>query len=181
MRAAPDLRSAGWRSARRAGRAVLVTLLAGAVLLVAALPAPHRAVLLLTGLTLAAALVAAVTRWRLAGTLTVIGATCTVLLAGALDASALRPAQIVLDAVLLVGLVAALAANEDTRDLSGSGATVLRAPVGRRVGPAAGGVVAAAAVAVTAAQDVVPSVPLVLAGLAAAVAALVLAAGGHRG
>ena len=86
-----------------------------------------------------------------------------------------------LDAALLVALVGALSANEDTRDLSGSGDTVLRAPLGRRVGPTAGGLVAAAVVAVTAAQDVVPSVPLVLAGLAAAVAALVLAAGGHRG
>ena len=122
---APDVRSTplpatsghstAWRSARRAGRAVLVTLLAGAVLLDAALPDPHRAVLVLTGLTLAAALVAAVTRWRVAGTLTVIGATSTVLLAGALDASALRLAQIVLDAALLVALVGALSANEDTR------------------------------------------------------------------
>jgi hypothetical protein len=180
MTAAAELHTARWRSARRAARAVLVTLLAGAVLLVGVLPHPHRAVLLLTGLTLAAALVAAVTRWRIAGTLTVIGATSAVLLAGALDDSALRPAQIVLDAVLLVGLVAALAANEDTRDLSGPGDTVLRAPLGRRVGPLAAGVVAAGVVAVTAAQDVVPSVPLVLAGLAAAVAALVLAAGGHR-
>ena len=173
--------STAWRSARRAGRAVLVTLLAGVVLLDAVLPDPHRAVLVLTGLTLAAALVAAVTRWRVAGTLTVIGATSTVLLAGALDPSALRPAQIVLDAALLVALVGALSANEDTRDLSGSGDTVLRAPLGRRVGPTAGGLVAAGVVAVTAARDVVPSVPLVLAGLAAAVAALVLAAGGHRG
>ena len=177
----PGSRAAARGVARRAGSAVLVTALAGAAVVVAAAPDPRRPVLVLAGATLAAALVAAVTRWRLAGTLTVAAAALTVLLGGALDPSGLRPAGVVLDGALLVGLVVALSAGEDSRDLSRSGETVLRAPLTRRAGPALGGLVASGAVSVAAAQDVVPSVPLVIVGLAAAVCAVVVASVGHRG
>ena len=55
-----------------------------------------------------------------------------------------------------------------------------RGPWLRQLAPVLVAMTAGAVVAVTAAQDVVPSVPLVLAGLAAAVTALVIAAGAHR-
>jgi ammonia channel protein AmtB len=58
--------------------------------------------------------------------------------------------------------------------------TVLRARLLSRLAPAAGAVAASALVAATAAQDVVPSVGLVLGGLVAAVAALVVTTRVHR-
>jgi hypothetical protein len=57
----------------------------------------------------------------------------------------------------------------------------VRAPLSRRLGVPVLAVGAACLVAVTAAQDVVPSVGTVLAGLAAVVAALVVATRAHRG
>lgn len=161
-----------------ARRAAVVGTSAAAVL-VSSLPDPHRAVLLLAGITLAVSVAAAVIRWRLLGTLTLVFATLTALLAGALDASTVRPAQVVAVASLLLVLLAVLAGNEDGR-YGGRGTVVARGPLSRRVAAPAAALLAGCAVAVTAAQDVVPSVPLVLVGLTAAVAALVVAVGSLR-
>ena len=92
----------------------------------------------------------------------------------------MRPGQIMAAAALLLVLLWALAACEDARSASAEAVTVARGPWLRQLGPPLAALVAGAVVAVTAAQDVVPSVPLVLAGLAAAVTALVIAAGAHR-
>ncbi len=171
-RAAPTWGDAAARS--------LVVLTATAVAVVAAVPDVNRYVVLLGGITVVVSSAAAVLPFRMPGTLTVLAATLTVLLAGTLDVSSLRPLQAVADAALLLALVAALAAREDVGGRAPHAASLpLRTPAVRAVGPVLA-LGAGAVVAVTAAQDVVPSVPLVLAGLAAAVVALVVAAGAHR-
>ncbi len=167
-------------------RAVLTTLLwramvvltGGGALVVAILPDPRRPVLTAAGLAAAACLVAAVGRWRLAGTSAVGLVTTTALLAGALDASPLRALQLLGVAALLLGLVSALGRNE--RSAGTVAVHVLRAPVARRLRLPALGLAGAALVSVTAAQQVVPSVQLALVGLVAGVAALVLATRAHR-
>jgi hypothetical protein len=151
-----------------------------AVLAVAVLPDPSRPVLVAAGLALAACVAAAAIRRPLAGTVALAATTVTVLLAGALDASSVRPAQVVLAAGLLMALLSALAAAEEAR-AAGGAVTVTRNPWPQRLAPVLVAMTAGAIVAVSGAQDVVPSVPLVLAGLTAAVAALVVAASAHRG
>lgn len=158
--------------------AVVVT--GAAVAVVAAVPDLQRYVVLLGALTVVACGAAALLTWRLVGTLAVLVATLTVLLAGTLDESSLRPVQAVLDAALLLALVAALAAREDRARRTPSSASVATRPATARVLPVVLALGAGSLVALTAAQDVVPSVPLVLAGLVAAVVALVVAAGAHR-
>jgi hypothetical protein len=150
-----------------------------AVLAVAVLPDPSRPVLVAAGLALAACVAAAAIRRPLAGTAALAATTVTVLLAGALDASSVRPAQVVLAAGLLMALLSALAAAEEAR-AAGRAVTVTRSRWPQRLAPVLVAMTAGVIVAVTGAQDVVPSVPLVLAGLTAAVAALVVAASGHR-
>jgi hypothetical protein len=150
-----------------------------AVLAVAALPDPSRPALVAAALALSACVAAAAIRRPLAGTVALAATTVTVLLAGALDASSVRPAQVVLAAGLLMALLAALAAAEEAR-AAGGAVTVTRSPWPQRLAPVLVAMTAGAIVAVTGAQDVVPSVPLVLAGLTAAVAALVVAASAHR-
>jgi hypothetical protein len=157
-----------------------VVVVGTAVAVVAAVPDLDRYVVVLAGLTVVAAVAAAVLPWRVTGTVTVLAATLTVLLAGTLDTSDLRPVQAVTDAALLMLLVAVLGAREDRSSQSPHAASVaLRSAPARAVAPALA-LGAGSLVALTAAQDVVPSVPLVLAGLAAAVVALVVAAGAHR-
>ena len=150
-----------------------------AVLAVALLPDPSRPVLVAAALALAACVVAAAIRSPLAGFVALAATTVTVLLAGALDASSVRPAQVVLAAGLLIGQMAALAAAEEGR-AAGGAVTVTRSPWPQRLVPVLVAMTAGAIVAVTGAQDVVPSVPLVLAGLTAAVGALAVAASAHR-
>lgn len=162
-----------------ASRAAVVAV-GAAVAAVAVLPDLNKYVVVLAVLTVVAAVAAAALPWRLTGTVTVLVATLTVLLAGTLDVSSLRPVQAVTDAALLLLLVAALAVREDDGVRGSHSASVgLRSVPARAVAPALG-LGAGSVVALTAAQDVVPSVPLVLAGLAAAVVALVVAAGAHR-
>jgi hypothetical protein len=103
-----------------------------------------------------------------------------VLLADAVDTSTWRPLQSLVGAAFAVGLVAALSEVEDTWAGSADAVVVARGPLRRRLGIVLLALGAGSVVAVTASQDVVPSVPLVLAGLAAAVTALVVAAGVHR-
>ncbi len=76
-------------------------------------------------LALAACVAAAAIRRPLAGTVALAATTVTVLLAGALDASSVRPAQVVLAAGLLMALLAALAAAEEAR-AAGGAVTVTR-------------------------------------------------------
>jgi peptidoglycan/LPS O-acetylase OafA/YrhL len=78
-----------------------------------------------------------------------------------------------------MALLSALAAAEETR-AAGAAVTVTSNRWPQRLAPVLVAMTAGAIVAVTGAQDVVPSVPLVLAGLTAAVAALVVAASAHR-
>lgn len=150
-----------------------------AVLAVALLPDPSRPVLVAAVLALGACVVAAAIRRPLFGTVALAATTVTVLLAGALDASSVRPAQVVLATGLLMGQLSALAAAEEGR-AAGGAVTVTRSPWPQRLAPVLVAMTAGAIVAVTGAQDVVPSVPLVLAGLTAAVAALAVAASAHR-
>ena len=165
-----------WKVATQAAVVVVGT----AVAVVAAVPDLDRYVVVLAGLTVVAAVAAAVLPWRLTGTVTVLAATLTVLLAGTLDTSDVRPVQAVTDAALLILLVAVLGVREDRSGQGPHAASVaLRSAPARAVAPALA-LGAGSLVAFTAAQDVVPSVPLVLAGLAAAVVALVVAAGAHR-
>lgn len=156
---------------------LLVVLAAGAAVLVAALPEPTRPVVVVAVVAVVAAAMAAVSGRRLAGTVALALVTLAVLLASALDASDLRPVQVVAAAVLV--LVVATALDHVERADRG-GVTVLRASTASRLTPPALAVGAAALVSVTAAQHVVPSVRLVLVGLAAAVAALVVASRAHR-
>lgn len=158
---------------------VLVVLGAAGAVVVAVLPDPARPVLVAAGAALASAVLAAASRWRLAGTATLGLVTLTVLLAAALDASALRPVQVVAAGVLLLATADALERCEAGADRPT--VTVVRTGATARLGPPVLAVGAASLVAVTAAQDVVPSVGLVLAGLVAAVAALVVGTRAHRG
>ena len=155
---------------------VLVLVSGTACAAVALPPDPSRPVLVAAGAAGTACLVAAVGRWRLAGTLAVTLVTATVLLADVLDSSVVRPVQTVLAGVLLLVLLTALERNEEPSPA----VTVLRPPLARRLGAPALAVAAASLVAVTAAQDVVPSVATVVAGLLAAVAALAVATRVHR-
>ena len=166
--------------APRAGAVLAV----GCCVAVAIVPDPGRPVLTVAGAAVALALGAVVTRSRLLGSVAVLMTTVTVLLAAALDVSALRPAQVVAAGVLLLVVMALLERCEDAagRPLGAAArrVVVLRAPLAVRVGPVVGAVGASALVAATAAQDVVPSVALVLGGLVAAVAALVVTTRAHR-
>ena len=165
---------------RQLATQVAVVVVGAAVAVVAAVPDLDRYVVVLAVLTVVAAVAAAVLPWRSIGTVAVLAATLTVLLAGTLDTSSVRPVQAVTDAALLMLLVAVLGAREDRSSQSAHAATVaLHSVPARAVAPALA-LGAGSLVALTAAQDVVPSVPLVLAGLVAAVVALVVAAGAHR-
>lgn len=161
-----------------------VVLAVAACVTVAVVPDPRRPVLTAAGTAVAVAVAAAVTRSRLLGTVAASATTVTVLLAAALDASDLRPVQVVGAGVLLLLALAAMDRVESGagRPLSETAATVtvLRSPLPLRLGPAVWAVGASALVAATAAQDVVPSVGLVLGGLVAAVAALVVTTRAHR-
>lgn len=166
------------RSVPRALHHGVVVLAGWGVLLVSAPPDPGRPVLTAAGLAAAAVLLAATGEWPVAGTMAVGLVTLTVLLAAVLDASSWRAAQVLASTVLLLATVAALDRAEAPR--STAAVPVLRAPVGSRWGPPALAVGSAALVSYTAARSVVPSVGLVLVGLGAAVAALVLATAAHR-
>lgn len=166
------------RSVPRALHQGVVVLAGWGALLVSAPPDPGRPVLTAAGLSAVACLLAATGEWPEAGTVAVGLVTLTVLLAAVLDASSWRAAQVLASAVLLLATVAALDRAEAPR--GPAAVPVLRAPVGSRWGPPALAVGSAALVSYTAARSVVPSVGLVLVGLGAAVAALVLATGAHR-
>lgn len=166
--------------ARRLAPRVAVVATTAAVAVVAAVPDVNRFVVVLGCFAVAAALVTAVRPWRLVGSVTVLAATLTALLAGTLDVSSARPAQEVAVAALLLALVAALGGCEDTGSRSDHAAVVGVRPLPARVLPGVLALAAGALVAAAAAQDVGASFPLVIAGLAAAVVALLVAASAHR-
>ena len=154
-----------------------VALAAVLAVLVALLPDPTRPAVVGAGVAGVAVAVAVLTGGRLAGTAALALVTVSVLLSRALDASGLRPVQVVVAGLLLLAMVTALDRTEKAAQL---GVTVHRAAARSRLGPPALAAAAAVLVSVTAAQHVVPSVRLVLAGLAAAVTALVVAIRAHR-
>ena len=162
------------------GRRCAVVLSGTAAAAVAIPPDPSRPVLVMAGATVLACVAAAVLPWRIVGTFALLATTAAVLLADALDETTVRPLQTLAAAALVVTLVVALGAREEAAAGSADTVVVARGPWRRRLGVPLLALGAGAVVAVTAAQDVVPSVPLVLAGLAAAVTALVVAAGVHR-
>lgn len=161
---------------RTAWRLVLVGA-AAASAVVAAVPDPARPVAVAALLSVAAAVLAAVTGWRLAGTGALILVTLTVLLASALDPSDLRPVQLVTAGLLVLVVITAL---DRVEQAGRKGVTVAGAPTARRLAAPALALGAACLVSLTAAQHVVPSVGLVLVGIAAAVAALLVATRAHR-
>lgn len=168
---------------RRTARAlwqVTVVVSAGLCALVSALPDPSRPVVVAAVVAVVASVTAilpGVRGWRPAGDAAVALVTVAVLLAAALDGSDLRAVQVVLAGPLVLLLITAL--DRGTTAERGE-VTVLRSPTASSLAPAAAATGAAVLVAVTAAQQVVPSVRLVLVGLAAAVAALVVATRAHR-
>jgi len=156
---------------------VAVVLSAGLCALVSALPDPSRPVLVAAAVSLLAAVVAASSGWAPAGDAAVGLVSLTVLLAAALDGSGPRAVAVVAAGPLVLLLVTALDRGARAgRDV----VSVLRAPAVSRLAPAGAATGSAVLVAVTAGQHVVPSVRLVLVGLAAAVTALVVAARAHR-
>ena len=164
------------RTARALWR-LTVVFSAGLCALVSVLPDPSRPVLVAAAVSLLAAVVAASSGWQPAGDAAVGLVSLTVLLAAALDGSGPRAVAVVVAGPLVLLLVTAL----DRGATAGRDEiTVLRAPAVSRLAPAGAATGSAVLVAVTAAQHVVPSVRLVLVGLAAAVTALVVAARAHR-
>ncbi len=176
----------GWR--------LLLVLAAGATLLVTLLPDPVRPVVAAAVAAQVVVVLAAATAWRVAGTAALTLVTLAVLLASALDESDLRPVQVLTAAVLLLVVISALDRTEQTTQTGQRGRSrwtgwlgtarrrdvVLRAPATRRFGPAVSALGAASLVSVATAQHVVPSVALVVLGVAAALAALVVATRVHR-
>jgi hypothetical protein len=158
---------------------VLLVVAATAGVAVAALPEPRRPVLVAAAVAVAVALAAAVTGSRLVGTLTLGVVTATVLLASATDSSG-RPTQVVVAGAIVLVLLTALEKAERVEPDGREAVTVVRAGAVERLGAPVLAVAASALVAVTAAQHVVPSVRLVLLGLAGSVAALVVAIRTHR-
>ena len=171
---------AGIRLARRWGPRLAVVGLGLCLAVVSALPDLDPPVLVLVELMLLACAVTAAVPWRLAGNLTMLTATLAVLASGTLDDGRTALPRMVAGALLLVLLVRALGAGEDAATGSRTAVTVARPGWARMTLPALLAAGAGTGVAVTAAQDVVPSLPLVLVGLAATVGALVMAARGHR-
>lgn len=171
----------GWAWAADVARRLAVVGAGSAVIAITALPDPSRPVLVAAGLAIIACVLAAALCRRLAGTVAVIATTLTVLLAGALDPSPLRPVQLVAAAAGLLALLAALAEAEDARGRSPYAAVAVRRRGAEQVARPVAALAAGAVVAVVASQDVVSSVLLVLLGLVALVGALVLAVGAHRG
>ena len=131
--------------------------------------------LLTIGAAGAAAVVAAVlTGWRWLGSIASFSATASVLFAGIVSSDQVGPWHLAGASALLVGLVAGLdgverSARSPRPELIGLD------PMARSVLVPVLGVVAAAGIALAADRPAVPSVGLVLLGLAAGVAALVIA------
>ena len=153
--------------------AMAVTAAAGTGVCALSLVSGERPVLTVGATAGLAVLAAVLTGWRWLGSSATLLATATVLLA-AVSGDRLSAGHLVLASALLLVLVAGLDRVESPARSSGR-VVLARAPLWRRLAVPVAGVGAAAAVAVTATQPVVPSVGLVLLGLAAGLGALLVA------
>ena len=154
--------------------AMVATAAAGLVACSLSLVSGERPVLTIGAAGAATVVGAVVTGWRWLGSIASFVVTATVLLAAVVSNEQVSAWHLAGASALLVGLVAGLDRAEQLARSPGHELIGL-APVVRRILVPALGVVAAAGVAVAADRPAVPSVGLVLLGLAAGVAALVVA------
>lgn len=156
----------------------LLTMLATAVAGLAAcslsLVSGERPVLTVGGAGAVAVVAAVGTGWRWLGSIASFAVTATVLLAAVVSSEHVTAWHLAGASALIVGLVAGLDRVERPARSPGPELIGLD-PVTRRVLVPVLGMVAAAGVALAADRPAVPSVGLVLLGLAAGVAALVIA------
>lgn len=153
---------------------VVATAAAGLAACSLSLVSGERPVLTIGGAGAVAVLGAVVTGWRWLASAAALTVTSTVLLSAAVSSDQVTGWHLVGASALIVGLVAGLdrverPARSPRPELIGLD------PVARRSLVPVVGLLAAAAIAVAADRPAVPSVALVLLGLAAAVTALVLA------
>jgi hypothetical protein len=154
--------------------AMLATAAAGLAACSLSLISGERPVLTIGAAGAVAVVGAVVTGWRWLGSIASFAVTATVLFAAVVSSEQVSPWHLAGASALLVGLVAGLDGVERSARSPGPELIGLD-PVARRVLVPALGVVAAAGVALAADRPAVPSVGLVLLGLAAGVAALVIA------
>ncbi len=158
----------------RRGVAMLATTAAGLAACSLSLVSGERPVLTIGAAAAVAVVAAVLTGWRWLGSIASFTVTATVLFAAVVSSDQVGPWHLAAASALLVGLVAGLdgverSARTPRPELIGLD------PMARRVLVPVLGVVAAAGVALAADRPAVPSVGLVLLGLAAGVAALVIA------
>ena len=158
----------------RRGVAMLATTAAGLAACSLSLISGERPVLTIGGAGAVAVVGAVLTGWRWLGSIATFAVTATVLLAAVVSGGQVGPWHLAGASALLVGMVAGLdvverAARSPRPELIGLD------PMARRVLVPVLGLLAAAGVALAADRPAVPSVGLVLLGLAAGVAALVIA------
>ena len=153
--------------------AMAVTAAAGTGACSLSLVSGERPVLTVGAIAGMAVLAAVLTGWRWLGSAATLLATTTVLLA-AVSGHRLAPGHLVLASALLLVLVAGLDRVESPARASDR-QVLARASLWRRLAAPMAAVGAAAGVAVTATQPVVPSAGLVLLGLAAGLGALLVA------
>ncbi len=175
MTAAPGgARIASVPPAVRRAAAMVATTAVGLAACSLSLVSGERPVLTI-GATGAVAVVGAVlTGWRWLGSIASFVVTATVLFAAVVSSDRVGPWHLAVASALLVGLVAGLDAVERS-SRSPRPELIGLDPMARRVLVPALGVVASAGVALAADRPAVPSVGLVLLGLAAGVAALIIA------
>ena len=154
--------------------AMTVTAAAGLVVCSLSLLSGERPVLTVGAVSAATVVGAVLTGWRWLGSAAAFAVTVTVLMAAAISSDRVLAWHLVVASVGIMTLIAGLdglerSARSPRLDPIG------RLPASRRVLVPALGLAATAGVALVAARPAVPSVGLVLLGLAAAVAALVVA------
>jgi hypothetical protein len=154
--------------------AMLATASAGLAACSLSLISGQRPVLTIGTAGAVAVVGAVLTGWRWLGSIASFTVTATVLFAAVVSSEQVGPWHLAGASALLLGLVAGLDGVERPARSPGPELIGLD-PVARRVLVPALGVLAAAGVALAADRPAVPSVGLVLLGLAAGVAALVLA------
>jgi hypothetical protein len=154
--------------------AMAITTLAGLAACALSVVSGERPVLTVGYVAAVTVVAAVVTGWRWLGSAATMATTATVLFAAAISSERIGPVHLVGASVLLLVLVAGL----DRVELSArSPRTVVldRAPLARRIAVPLLATAATAGVAITATAPVVPSVGLVLLGLLAGLAALLVA------
>ena len=153
---------------------MLATAAAGLAACSLSLVSGERPVLTIGGVGAVALVGAVLTGWRWLGSIATFAVTATILFAAVVSSEHVGPWHLAGASALLVGMVAGLDGVERaSRPLRLE--LIGLHPMARRVLIPVLGVVAAAGVALAADRPAVPSVGLVLLGLAAGVAALVIA------